>query len=61
VASNIIYAKAIPDNPSPESKLIDKKKHTLLAIEMGFYMNLGCHEKIQETAEKYIPFLGFRV
>jgi hypothetical protein len=56
-APDLIYARGVPDSPSPNPTSFDKKQCTLIIIEIGFCRDLGCIEKLEEKTSKYAPLL----
>ena len=38
---DLIYARGVPNTPSPDPTSIDKKKCTLIIVEIGFYMTMA--------------------
>ncbi len=57
-APYLIYARGVPDIPSPDPSSFDKKKYTLIIIEIGFRRALGCDIKFEKKTEKYSPLLA---
>jgi hypothetical protein len=55
---DLIYARGVPDSPSPDSTSFGKKQCTLIIIEIGFYRDFGCIEKLEEKTSKYVPLLA---
>ncbi len=58
-APDLIYAKRIPDTPSPDPNIFNRKKCNLILIEVGFCRDFGCHTKIQKKTTKYAPLVTF--
>jgi len=56
-APDLIYARGIPDTPSPDPGAFDRKRCNLILIEVGFCRNFGCHYKLQEKTNKYAPLV----
>ena len=56
-APDIIYARGVPVDPTPDIKSFDCKDCSLILFEIGFYRDLGCHDKLAKKAEKYHPLL----
>ncbi len=56
-APDLIYARGVPDSPSPDPTSFDRKQCTLIIIEIGFCRDLGCVEKLEEKTSKYAPLL----
>jgi len=57
-APYLIYARGVPDTPSPNQTSFDKNKCTLIIVEIGFRMDLGCDIKFEKKNEKYSPLLA---
>ena len=57
VAPDIIYARGVPADPSPEIDSFNRKESSLLLFEVGFCMDLGYHKKREEKTDKYNPLL----
>jgi hypothetical protein len=57
VAPDIIYARGVPADPTPEIDSFNRKDCSLLLFEIGFCRDLGCHKKRQEKTDKYNPLL----
>ena len=56
-APDLIYARGVPDSPSPDPTSFNKKLCTLIIVEIGFCRDLGCEEKREAKANKYIPLI----
>ena len=56
-APDLIYARGVPDSPSPDPTTFDRKQCTLIIIEIGFCRDFGCVEKLEEKTSKYAPLL----
>ncbi len=54
----LIYARGVPNTPFPDPTSIDKKKCTLIIVEIGFCRDLGCDIKFEKKNEKYLPLLA---
>ena len=54
---DLIYARDIADNLSPDSTLLLKKGCTLLIIEVDLCGDSGCHDHIQEKTLGYARLL----
>ncbi len=52
VAPDIIDARGVPADPSPEIDSFNRKDGSLILFEVGFCRDLGCHKKCKEKAEK---------
>jgi hypothetical protein len=57
-APDLIYARGVPDSPSPDPTSFDKKLCTLIIVEVGFCRDLGCEEKLEAKIIKYAPFIA---
>ena len=54
---DLIYAREVPDTPSPDPTSFDKKQCTLIIAEIGFCKDLGCDTKLDKKTEKYSPLI----
>jgi len=52
-APDLIYARGILNTPFPDPTSFDKKQCTLIIVEIGFCMDLGCDVKFGKKTEKY--------
>jgi hypothetical protein len=57
-APDLIYARGVPDSPSPDPTTYNKKLCTLIIIEIGFCRDLGCDDKLEAKTLKYAPLLA---
>ncbi len=57
-APDLIYAKGVPDTPSPDPSTFDRKKSNLIFIEIEFCQDFGCQKRLQEKTAKYGPFVA---
>jgi hypothetical protein len=57
-APDLIYARGVPDSPSPDPTTFNKKLCTLIIIEIGFCRDLGCDTKLEAKTAKYAPLLA---
>jgi len=48
------YASGVPDTPSPSPTSFEKKKYTLIIVEIGFCRDLGCDIKLEKKNEKIL-------
>ncbi len=55
---DLIYARGVPDTPTPDLGTLDRKKCNFIIIEVGFSQDFGCHEKLQEKTNKYAPLVN---
>jgi hypothetical protein len=55
---DLIYAKGVPDSPSPDPTSFNKKLCTLIIVEVGFCRDLGCGAKLEAKTTKYAPLLA---
>ncbi len=51
-APSLIYARGLPDAPSPDPISFDRKQCTLGIVEIGFCRDLGCDIKFEKKTEK---------
>jgi hypothetical protein len=56
-APDLIYARGVPDTPSPDPTSFNKKQCTLILIEIGFCKDLRCDVKFDEKTEKSSPLI----
>ena len=49
----LIYAREVPDTPSPDPSTFDRKKCNLVIIEIGYCQDFGCQKRRQEKTSKY--------
>jgi hypothetical protein len=56
-APDLIYARKVPDIPSPDPTSFDKKQCTLILVEIGFCRDLGCDIKFEKKTEKNSPLI----
>jgi len=52
VAPDIIYAREVPADPSPEIYAFNRKDCSLILFEVGFCRDLGCNKKRKEKTDK---------
>ncbi len=57
-APDLIYARGVPNTPSPDPTFFNKKQCTFIIIEIGFCRDLGCDIKFEEKTEKYSPLIA---
>ena len=57
-APDLIYAREVPNTPSPDPTSFDKKQCTLILVEIGFCRDLGCDTKFDKKTEKYSPLIA---
>jgi hypothetical protein len=55
---DLIYARRVPNTPSPDPTCFNKKQCTLILVEIGFYKDLGCDVKFDKKTEKYSPLIA---
>ena len=55
---DLIYARGVPDSPSPDPTTFNKKLCTLIIIEIGFCRDLGCDTKLEAKTANYAPLLA---
>ncbi len=56
-ASDIIYARGVPTDPSPGIDSFNRKVFSLIFFESGFCKDLGCHKKFKKKTDKYNPLV----
>jgi len=56
-APDRIYARGVSNTPSPDPNTFDRKKCSLILIEVGFCNDFGCHKRLQEKTTKYVPLV----
>ena len=57
-ARDLIYARGVPDTPSPDPSTLESKKCNLILIEVEFYQDFGCHKRLQEKTAKNAPLVA---
>jgi len=57
-APDIIYARVLPDSPSPDPTSFDRKHSTLVIVNIDFCMDFRCEIKIEKKTEKYSPLVA---
>jgi hypothetical protein len=57
-APYLIYARRVPNAPSPDPTSFDNKQCTLFIIEIGFCRDLDCDIKFEKKTEKSSPFMA---
>jgi hypothetical protein len=57
-AMDLIYARGVPDTPSPDPTSFDKKMGTLILVKIGFCRDMGCDVKFDKKTEKYSPLIA---
>ena len=57
-APDLIYAREIPDTPSPDLTFFNRKQCTLILVEIGFCKDLGCDIKFDKKTKKYSPLIA---
>ena len=53
VAPDIVYARGVPIDPSPDPASFDRKDFPLVLFEIGFCKDLGFQDKLIKKTEKY--------
>ncbi len=56
-APDIVYARGVPADASPDIDAFNRKDCSLMLFEVGFCMDFGCHEKYTQKTDKYLPLL----
>ena len=54
---DLVYARGVPNTPSPDPTSFDKKQCTLIIVEIGFCRDLGCDVKFDKKTENYSPLI----
>ncbi len=54
----LIYARGVPEAPSPDPTTFNKRLCTLNIIEVGFCRDLGCDTKLDAKTAKYAPLIA---
>ncbi len=57
-APDLIYARGVPNTPSPDPTFFNIIQCTLIIVEIGFCIDLGCDVKCDEKTEKYNPLIA---
>jgi hypothetical protein len=57
-APDLIYARGVPNTPSPDPTSFNIMQCTLILVEIGFCRDLGCDIKFDEKTEKYSPLIA---
>ena len=52
-APDIIYARGVSVDPSPDPASFDRKDYSLVIFKIGFCRDLGCQDKLTKKTEKY--------
>jgi len=55
---DLIYARGVPNTPSPDPTSFDRKECTLVIVEIGFCRDRGCDIKLDKKTEKYLPLIA---
>ncbi len=55
VSPDIIYARGVPADPSPDIDSFKRKDLFLILSEIGFRMDLGCHKKLKKKNREVQP------
>ena len=55
---DLIYARGVPDTPSPDPTSFDKRQCTLIIVEIGFCKDLNCAVMFDKKTEKYSPLIA---
>ena len=58
IAPDLIYARGVPNNPSPDPNALDRKTCNLILIEIRFCQDFGCQKRLQEKTAKYAPLVA---
>jgi len=54
-APDIIYARGLSVDPSPDPTSFDRNDCALILFKIGFCRDLGCQDKLTKKIEKYHP------
>jgi hypothetical protein len=57
-APDNIYARAVPTISNAELSNANKKLCTLIQVEVGFWRDLDCDNKLTKKTEKYSPLIA---
>ena len=57
-ATDLIYARGVPNSPSLDPTFFDRKQCTLILVEIRFCRDLGCDVKFDKKTEKYSPLIS---
>jgi len=57
-APDLIYAIGVPDTPSPDPRIFDRKKCNLILLEIGSCKDFGCQKRPQMKTSKYAPLVA---
>jgi hypothetical protein len=55
---DVVYARGVPADPSPDIDAFNRKGCSLILIEVGFCRDLGYHLKYTEKTDKHLPLLA---
>jgi hypothetical protein len=55
---DLVYAKGVPDTPSPDPSTFDRMKCNLILVETGLCKDFRCNTRHQENAAKYAPLVN---
>ena len=56
-APDIIYARGVPADPTPDHNSFDRKDCPPILFEIGFCRDLGLHDNRTKKTEKHHPLL----
>jgi hypothetical protein len=56
--SDLIYARGVPDSPSPDPTSFNNKLCTIIIVEIGLCRDLGCKDKLAAKTKKYSPLVA---
>ncbi len=57
---DLIYARGVPDSPSPDPTTFNKRLCTLIIIGVRFCRDLGCDTKLEAKTAKYAPVIALK-
>ena len=55
---DLVYARGVPNTPSPDATNFDRKHCTLIIVEIGLCGDLGCDIKFDKKIGKYSPLIA---
>jgi hypothetical protein len=57
-APDLVYSRWVPYTPFPTPGSFDKKKCTLIIVEISFCRDLDCDIKFEKKTEKNCPLMA---
>jgi hypothetical protein len=58
VTPDILYARGVPNSTAPDLSQLDKKRCSLLLVEVGFCSDLNLRAKLELKTQKYQPLIA---